>query len=120
MLIMLLEPWKSMHLKLHSQRQVNLLSVYFDIINFDHSVQVFKCYLNQNFISTQKGPGVPPTRGRGVFPVTALMSHGCVSNARYIMIVDNSDEGNIRVRPNLWLCVNLFCNITHMQLRMLR
>ena len=75
-------------------------------------------YLNQNFISTQKGPGVPPTRGRGVFPVTALMSHGCVSNARYIMIVDNSDEGNIRVRPISWLCVNLFCNTTinHMQL----
>ena len=105
MLIMLLEPWKSMHLKLHSQRQVHLLSVYFHIINFDKffiSFQIFKCYLNQNVISPQKGPGVPPTRGRGVFPVTALMSHGCVSNARYIMIVDNSDEGNIRVRPNLW------------------
>ena len=45
------------------------------------------------------GPGVPPTRGRGVFPVTALMSHGCVSNARYIMMVDNRDEGNIKVEP---------------------
>ena len=109
-----------MHLKLHSQRRVHLLIFNFHIINFDHyifiSVQVFKFYLNQNFISTQKGPGVPPTRGRGVFPVTALMSHGCVSNARYIMIVDNSDEGNIRVIPNLWPCVNLFCNINHMQL----
>ena len=40
------------------------------------------------------------------------MSHGCVSNARYIMIVDNSDEGNIRVRPNLWICVDLFGNTT--------
>ena len=111
-----------MHLKLHSQHQVNLLSVYFDIINFDHffiSVQVFKCYLKQNFVSNLKGPGVPPTRGRGVFPVTALMSHGCVSNARYIMIVDNSDEGNIRVRPNLWICVDLFGK-THMQSKMLR
>ena len=36
MLIMLLEPWKSMHLKLHSQRQVNLLRVYFQRNNFDH------------------------------------------------------------------------------------
>ena len=49
MLIMLLEPWKSMHLKLHSQRQVHLLSVYFHIINFDHlSFHVFQCYLNQH------------------------------------------------------------------------
>ena len=43
------------------------------------------------------GPGVPPTRGRGVFPVTALMSHGCVSNARYIMMVDDREDGSIKV-----------------------
>merc|ERR1719189_2314447 len=52
-------------------------------------------------------PGSPPTRGRGVFPVTALMSHGCVSNARYIMMVDNSEEGNIRHSVEVRACTQI-------------